>query len=105
MTVQLSDENFDEEVINSTVPVLVDFWAAWCGPCKLIAPAVEEIAREYEGRLKVCKFDIEQGVKTASRFGIMSIPTLLVFKGGDVKDQIVGSVPKEHITKKIESVL
>jgi len=103
--VELSDENFEEEVTNSASPVLVDFWASWCSPCKLVAPIVEEIAHEYEGRLKVCKFDVEEGGNTPSKYGIMSIPALFIFKGGEVREQIVGYVPKQHIIEKIEKVL
>jgi thioredoxin 1 len=101
----LNDDNFEEEVTNSASPVLVDFWASWCSPCKLVAPIVEEIAQEYEGRLKVCKFDVEQKSNTPSKYGIMSIPALFIFKGGEVKEQIVGYVPKQHIVEKIERVL
>lgn len=98
----LSDDNFEEEVLNSAIPVLVDFWASWCPPCELIAPIIEEIAQEYQGRLKVCKFDVEKGNKTPSKYGIMSIPTIFLFKDGEVKEQIVGYVPKQHIVDKIE---
>lgn len=105
MIVHVTDENFEGEVINSTLPVLVDFWATWCPPCKLIAPIVEEIAQEYEGRLKVCKFDVGQQSKTPSKYGIMGIPTLFLFKEGEAKEQIVGYVPKEHIIEKIETVI
>lgn len=105
MIVQVNDENFEEEVINSPLPVLVDFWATWCPPCELIAPIVEEIAQEYGGRLKVCKFNLEQDTKTPSKYGIMSIPTLFIFEGGEVKEQIVGYVPKQHIVEKIGAVI
>lgn len=100
--VELNDGNFAEEVLGSAMPVLVDFWSASCVPCKLIAPAVEQIEGEYAGRLKVCAFDVDQEAEIPSRYGILSIPTLLIFKGGDVKSQIVGCVSKEHILKKLE---
>lgn len=101
----VTDETFSDEVINSPQPVLVDFWAAWCGPCRAIAPVVEELAEEYEGRLKVCKVDVDTEQKTAEQYGIRSIPTLLIFKDGKVATQIVGAVPKPHFVEKIESVL
>jgi len=103
--IELAEENFEKEVLQSDVPVLVDFWAEWCMPCKMIAPAVQEISREYEGRIKVGKLDVDTNPHTASRFGIRSIPTLLIFKNGKVVDQIVGAVPKKHITAKLEMVL
>jgi thioredoxin 1 len=95
--VTLQDATFEQEVLKSDTPVLVDFWAVWCGPCKAIAPAVEEIAREYKGKVKVAKLDVDQAQQTAQKFGIRSIPTLLVFKGGRVVDTIVGAVPKSKL--------
>ncbi len=102
MEIKVNDANFEEEVLKSEIPVLVDFWAEWCAPCRMIAPAVEEIAREYEGRLKVCKSNVDEGPATASRYGIRGIPTLMIFKGGQVLDQIVGVVPKESLEAKIK---
>ena len=99
--IQVDDSNFQTEVITSSQPVLVDFWAIWCGPCKMIAPIVEEIAKEYEGKLKVTKLDVDSNPKTAMQFGIRSIPTLLVFKEGRVVEQIIGAVPKRHLIDKI----
>ena len=99
--IQVDDATFQNEVINSATPVLVDFWAIWCGPCKMIAPVVEELAKEYDGKLKVTKMDVDANPRTAMQFGIRSIPTLLVFKGGQVVEQIVGAVPKRHLVDKV----
>ena len=101
----LSDDNFSAEVLNADQPVLVDFWATWCGPCRVIAPIVQELSSEYEGRAKVCKLDVDEAQKTAAEFGIRSIPTLLIFKEGKVADQIIGAVPKGQITEKLETAL
>jgi thioredoxin 1 len=102
---EITDENFDRDVLKSTEPVLVDFWAAWCGPCKAIAPIVEEVASQYNGKLKVAKMDVDKNVSTPQRFGVRGIPTLLLFKDGKVAEQIVGFVPKETIEKAISKVL
>lgn len=103
--IALTDDNFEREVLESTAPVLVDFWAAWCGPCKMIAPIVEELSSEYEGKAKICKIDVDAAQKTATDFGIRSIPTLLIFKEGKVADQLIGAVPKQQITEKLDAVL
>jgi len=103
--VTLEDGTFDAEVLKSDVPVLVDFWAVWCGPCKAIAPAVEELAREYKGKLKVAKLDIDNHQAVPQRFGIRSIPTLLLFKGGRVVDTIVGAVPKSKLVDSVKKAL
>lgn len=93
--VHVSDATFKEEVLNSEQPVLVDFWATWCGPCRMVAPVVEEIAGDTEGKLKVAKLDVDANVVTSSEYSIMSIPTLMVFKGGKVVDKLVGFMPKD----------
>jgi thioredoxin 1 len=100
-----TDSNFDDEVLTSDIPVLVDFWADWCGPCKMIAPAVEELAAEYEGKAKIGKVDVDSNQKTAVKFGIRSIPSLLIFKEGKVVEQLVGALPKSAIQAKLDSVL
>ncbi len=104
-TTTFTDQNFDTEVLQSETPVLVDFWASWCGPCKMIAPVVEEIAGEYAGRVKVGKLNVDDNGDTATRYQIRGIPTLLVFKGGKVVDQIVGAVGKTQIRKSIDAHL
>jgi len=101
----ITEANFESEVLQSTTPVLIDFWAVWCGPCKMIAPIVEELARDYEGRLKVGKCDVDSNQSVAIKYGIRSIPTLLLFHNGQVVDQIIGAVPKHHIKDKIEKIL
>jgi len=99
--ISVDDANFQAEVLTSDKPVLVDFWAIWCGPCKMIAPIVEELAKEYDGKLKVTKMDVDANPRTAMQYGIRSIPTLMVFKGGQVVEQIVGAVPKRHLLDKV----
>jgi thioredoxin 1 len=103
--VEVTDSNFQNEVLNSDKPVLLDFWAEWCGPCKMIAPLVEELAKEYDGKLKVGKVDVDSNQQTSMQYGIRSIPTLLIFKGGKVVDQLVGAVPKRMLAEKISKHL
>lgn len=102
---EVGDNNFEVEVIQSNLPVLVDFWAPWCGPCKTIAPIVEELAGEYEGKLKVAKLNVDDHPATASRYGIRGIPNLIIVKRGAVKEQIVGAVPKAKLVTAIEKAL
>ena len=102
---EFSDENFENEVLNSETPVLVDFWAPWCGPCRIIAPVVEELSETYEGKLKVGKLNVDDNQKTSMRFGIRSIPTLLVFKDGEVAEQISGAVPKTESERVVTKVM
>jgi thioredoxin 1 len=101
MVKAITQREWQAEVLNSPIPVLVDFWAVWCGPCRLIAPIVEELARQYEGKLKVYKVDVDQEQSLAMQYGIMSIPTLLLFKNGQVVEQIVGALPKSAIEQRI----
>jgi thioredoxin 1 len=101
----LQDATFDKEVLKSDIPVLVDFWAVWCGPCKAIAPAVEALATEYKGKVKVAKMDVDEHQQVPQQYGIRSIPTLLVFKGGRVVDTIVGAVPKSKLEESIKKAM
>jgi thioredoxin 1 len=102
---EVSDATFDQEVLRSEQPVLVDFWAVWCGPCKAIAPIVDKLAATYQGKLKVAKVNVDENGATPSRYGIRGIPTLLLFKGGKVADQIVGYVPQNVIEEKVQRLL
>ena len=103
--ITLTDSNFEEEVIKSDVPVLIDFWAEWCGPCKMIAPSINEIAVDYKGKVKVGKLDVDSNQETTAKFRILNIPTLLFFKEGKVIEQILGAVPKKRIVSTLESIL
>ena len=102
---QVSDDSFEREVLQSDLPVLIDFWAPWCGPCKAIAPIVDDLAKEYAGRLKVVKMNVDDNPRTPSRYGVRGIPNLILFKGGQVRDQIVGAVPKAQLVKVITEVV
>jgi thioredoxin 1 len=103
--IHLTDTNFDEEVLKSDKPVLVDFWAPWCGPCKAIGPVVEELAAAYRDRVKVAKINIDENPKTATVYGVMSIPTLVLFKGGSIMEKLVGLVPKNRLEDLIKKGL
>ncbi len=102
---EVTDGNFEQEVLKSERVVMIDFWAAWCQPCKALAPIVDEVAELYNGKLKVVKMDVDKNTSTPSRYGVRGIPTLLVFKDGVVKEQIVGRVPKETIQKAVDKHL
>ena len=102
---EFTDSNFNSEVLQSEIPVLVDFWAEWCGPCKAIAPTVGEIANDYNGKIKVGKVNVDTNQKIAMEYGIRSIPSLLIFKGGTILNQVVGSVQKDSITKLLDEAL
>ncbi len=104
-TVTVLDATFKSEVLDSQTPVLVDFWATWCAPCRAIAPALEELATQYKGQLKIVKLDVDENPATAEQFGIRSIPTLLMFKGGKVVEQLVGAAPKSKLEDSIKKVL
>jgi len=105
MATKFTTSNFQEVVLNSDKPVLVDFWAEWCGPCKMISPLIEELATEYDGKAVIGKLNVDENPDVAATYGIRSIPTLLVFKGGEIVDRIVGAVPKANIAQKINSQL
>jgi len=104
-TIDLNENNFEQEVLKANMPVLVDFWAVWCGPCKMIAPIVDELAVEYEGKLKIGKVDVDNQQQIAMKYGIRSIPTLLIFKDGKVAEQIVGAAPKKTLIDKLSKHL
>ena len=103
--IAVDDSNFDQMVLQADIPVLVDFWAAWCGPCRMVAPVVEELAQEYEGKISFAKVDVDQNPKTASRYGIMSIPTLLLFKKGEPVSHIVGFRPKAELKQSLDATI
>lgn len=102
---EFTDGNFETEVLKSEKPCVVDFWAEWCGPCRMVGPIVDEIAKEYAGKLKVGKLNVDNNSQTAIKYGIMSIPSLLFFNGGKVVDQIIGAVPKKQLVQKIDKII
>ena len=104
-SILLTDDNFERELNSSEIPILVDFWANWCGPCRVISPIIEEVAQDYQGKIKVGKLNVDENPKATSRHGIRSIPTLIIFKDGKPLDKIIGAFPKSHIAKAIEGVL
>jgi thioredoxin 1 len=102
---EVTDENFNAEIMNSDIPAVVDFWAEWCGPCRMVSPVVEELANDYKGKIKVAKMDVDKNRETPTRFGIRNIPTLIFFKGGEVTQTIVGVQPKSQIEEEIKKLL
>jgi thioredoxin 1 len=104
-TVTITDENFQSEIESADGLAMVDFWAAWCGPCRMVAPIVEQLATEYQGRVKVGKLDVDSNQRTAARFNVRSIPSLLFFRDGKLVDQVVGALPKPHLERKIQELL
>jgi thioredoxin 1 len=101
----VTDQDFDQEVLEADTVVLVDFWAEWCGPCKMVAPVLDDLSQEYDGKIKFTKVDVDENPETAMKYGIRSIPTMLVFKGGAPVDQVVGAVPKAVLKKRLDSAL
>ena len=103
--IEITDGNFEDEVLKCSLPVLVDFWAAWCGPCRMIAPVTEKLAQEFTGKIKFCKLNVDENRQTSQKYQVMSIPTLLFFKNGEVVEQSVGAVPESELRSKVELVL
>ena len=105
MVTEVTDQNFEEEVIKSTLPVLVDLWAPWCGPCRMVAPVIDKLAESYNGRFKFCRLNVDENPRTAGSYHVMSIPTLLFIKDGKVMDTVIGAVPEQTLQPKIEALL
>jgi thioredoxin 1 len=105
MVSEITDQNFEEEVLKSDIPVVVDFWAPWCGPCRMIAPIAEKLAAEFDGRIKFCKLNVDQNNQTAAKYQVMSIPLLILFKDGEKVDESLGAVPEAMIRPKVENLL
>jgi thioredoxin 1 len=104
-TLEFSDRNFEQDVLNSPQPVLVDFWATWCAPCRMMSPTVDTVAQQYAGRIKVGKLNVDENIEVASRYGIRSIPTLLLFKAGEIQEQLVGATSKDALSKLLDKYL
>jgi len=105
MVINASDQNFEDEVIKSTMPVLVDLWAPWCGPCRMVAPVIEKLAEKYDGKMKFCRLNVDENPQTAAKYRIMSIPTLMFFKDGKAVDTVIGAVPERVLQPKIDALL
>jgi thioredoxin 1 len=102
---EVTDDSFDSEIVNSDIPAMVDFWAEWCGPCKMVGPVVEELAGEYQGKIKIAQMDVDNNRQTPAKFGIRNIPTLILFKDGEVKNMIIGAQPKSAIEEELKKLL
>lgn len=105
MVIEVTDQNFEQEVLKSDIPVVVDLWAPWCGPCRMIAPVIEKLSEEYEGKIKFCKLNVDKNQQTAIKYQVLSIPLLLFFKGGEKVDESLGAVPESMIRPKVEALL
>ncbi|MCD6452741.1 MAG: thioredoxin [Dehalococcoidales bacterium] len=105
MVITVTDQNFETEVLKSDVPVMIDLWAPWCGPCRMVAPVVDKLAEKYDGKVKFCRLDVDENQQTAARYRIMSIPTLMFFKNGQVVDTVIGAVPERVLQPKIDALL
>ncbi len=105
MPLEISDQSFEKAVIKSNKPALVDFWAPWCGPCRMVAPVLDSLAKKYDGKFKFCKLNVDENPKTAAKFNVMSIPTIMLFKDGKVADSVVGAVPEDTLKTKIDRLL
>ena len=105
MVTDVSDQTFDSDVLKSEVPVLVDLWAPWCGPCRMLAPVVESLAGKYDGKVKFCRLNVDDNPQTAAKYNVMSIPTVMLFKGGEIVDTVVGAVPEGALAPKLDALL